>query len=160
MIKRNAIEEAHKTMSKKTIVTLDTIKKALATIDTRYAVYDDILDSNKFHKNDTSALEYCSIHAVQLDKSLNKNIVFSLYYVNRTTICIHCARRFENVCSESYKLNKKQTEYTRTVSIEELAECVHALLTDECARLKMSKYTQSVTEKKTSATRKASAKAK
>lgn len=136
------------TSMKKEIVTLETIKKALETLDTRYAVYDDILDANKFHKNDTSALEYCSIHAVQLDKSLNKNIVFSLYYVNRTTVCIHCAKRFSNVCSESYKLNKKQTEYTRTVNIEELAECVHALLTDECARLKMSKYTQNVQKTK------------
>ena len=142
-----------KESTKVATINYESVKDALHTIDSRFVVYDDFIDNDKAN--------YCSIRLVLADKSIDTRRVFCIYY-NAKSVTIHCAYRFKDVCSacESYHLNKKQTEYTRSVKLEELAECVHALLIAECDRLKMSKYTQSVTEKKTSATRKASAKAK
>ena len=120
-------------------VTIDytTVKNALRTIDSRFVVYDDFIDNDKAN--------YCSIRTLRVDNTVDTRRVFCIYY-NAKSVTIHCAYRFKDVCSacESYHLNKKQTEYTRSVKLEELAECVHALLTAECERLKMSKYTQNV----------------
>ena len=130
--------------NKTTTINYESVKNALATIDKRFVVADDIAENTDADK----VVNYCSIRKVLADNSIDTKRVFSIYY-NANSVTIHCAKRFSNVCSESYHLNKKQTEYTHNVKLEELAECVHALLTDECERLKMSKYTQNVQKKTT-----------
>ena len=130
-------------MTKQTI-NYETVKKALATIDSRFTVYDDMKDRDN--------VNYCSIRLILKDKTIDSRKVFCIYY-NAQSVTIHCAKRFESVCDTMYTLNKKRTEYTLTCKLDMLSVNVHALLSHECERLKMSRYTQKAT-----ATQKASKK--
>lgn len=124
------------TTNNNVVINYDSVKKALATIDKRFTVYDDMIDKDN--------VNYCSIRLVLKDKSIDTRKVFCIYY-NAKSVTIHCAKRFESVCDTMYTLNKKKTEYTLTCKIDSLATNVHALLAHECDRLKMSAYTRNET---------------
>ena len=122
-----------------TTITFSDVTKALASIDERFTLYDDA---------SVYAKAYCSIRLILKDKSIDTRRVFCLY-MNTKCITIHCAVRFASVCdNNNYHLNTRKSEYTKSVTLDELAQHVNALLTHECERLKMSAYT----ERKTSAT--------
>ena len=130
------VNKQHTTMTKQTI-NYDSVKKALATIDSRFVVFDDMQSNDRAN--------YCSLRLVLKDKSIDSRKVFCIYY-NASCVTIHCAKRFESVCDTMYKLNAKRTEYTLTCKLDMLATYVHSLLAHECARLKMSAYTQTQTQ--------------
>ena len=120
-------------MKKENTINYEAVKKALATIDSRFTVYDDMKDKDN--------VNYCSIRLILKDKTIDSRKVFCIYY-NAQSVTIHCAKRFESVCDTMYTLNKKKTEYTLTCKLDMLAIYVHALLSYECERLKMSVYTR------------------
>lgn len=116
-------------MTTQTTINYEAVKEALASIDARFVVFDD------FTVNDRA--NYCSIRLVLSDKTIDTRKVFCIYY-NAKSVTLHCAKRF--ACDESFRLNKKQTEYTKSVALDALKSEVDALLTKECERLKMSAY--------------------
>lgn len=131
-------------MEKPTTITFEAINSALASMDSRFALVNDAMESDK-------GVIYCSIRLRNDNGEVGTRKLFCLYYVNRSTVCIHCAKRFESVCDSVYKLNSKKTEYTLSCSLSDLYIYVKSLLAYECSLLKWTPYTESV---KTTATRK------
>ena len=131
--KNNTKKPVQKKEAIKEAITFGTVKKALNNVDKRFTVYDDMQVNDRAN--------YCSLRLILKDKSIDTRKVFCIYY-NAASVTIHCAARFESVCAD-YRLNKKRTEYTKTVSLDELAEAVNTLLADEIARLQMKETTAS-----------------
>lgn len=129
-----------KTENTKTVATIDysAIKKALA-LTSDFALVNDIDEQAKNDKY----VNYVSIHCIVNNKIDNRK-VFCIY-LNKSTVTIHCAKRFEKHCSKDYKLNSKKTEYTKQVVLIDLKKEVDALLKIEVANMKK---TTTVTEKK------------
>ena len=130
-------------------ITFEEIQQSL-TIDKRFVLVNDVVESDK-------GVVYCSIRLNTESGGVGSRKIFCLYYLNRNSVQIHCAKRFESVCDSMFKLNSKKTEYTLTVkTLDELAVYVHALLAYECSLLKWTPYTRNeivkrestVTEKK------------
>lgn len=136
-----------------TNVTIDfsAVKTALADIDPRFVVFDDMVENDKAN--------YCSLRLVLADGATDSRKVFCIYY-NAKCVTIHCAKRFEAVCDTVYKLNTKRTEYTLTCKLDMLPTYVHSLLAAECARLKLSAYTKAEPVVATTVTKRQSKKQK
>ena len=131
------------TENKTATIDYSAVKKALASIDSRFTVFEEKDDANTIRN-------YCSIRLILADKTVDNKRLFCIYYSQKKVV-IHCARRFETVCDSVYKLNAKKTEYTLSCDLSNLATYVHSLLAYECSQRKMSTYTKqtvTATEKK------------
>lgn len=130
--KKQTADSKKQTAEKKVVIDFTAVKKALADIDSRFVVYDDNIDK---------ACNYCSIRLLLKDNAIDSRRVFCLYY-NASSVCIHCAVRFESVCSNvDYHLNTRKSEYTKSVSLDDLVQHVNALIAHEIARLKLDSTT-------------------
>ena len=132
-----------KTENTKTVATInyEAVKKALA-LTNDFALVNDIEEQANKEK-DAKYVNYVSIHCIVNNKIDNRK-VFCIY-LNKNSVTIHCAKRFEKHCNKEYKLNSKKTEYTKQVALTDLKKEVDALLKLEIASMKK---TTTVTEKK------------
>ena len=143
---KTAVKTESKTENtERVVIDFNAVKTALATLDSRFTVYDDMQSNDRAN--------YCSIRLILKDSSIDSRKVFCIYY-NVKSVTIHCAVRFQSVCDNAeYRINKKRTEYTKSVSLDALAEHVNALIQHEIERLQMNKTATATEQQK--ATKKA-----